>query len=401
MLDEVYDQAFREAVTLLRRDHLDTDSAALLAVLLNTDLLSPDPADTNTRQELSRRSRERAERAARVPPPLRVLAIADGSPEDEFVFIRGNHRTPGERAPRSFIDSLSGGMTVPFEHGSGRLELADAILSPTNPLVDRVIVNRVWHHLFGRGIVPSTDDFGAMGIHPTHPELLDHLAAWFRDDAHRSIKSLIRRIVTSMSYRMSSLHPDPELCQLRDPANALLHRSRIRRRTSESIRDSILAVSGEIDTTMYGPPVPVHLTEFMTGRGRPGKSGPMDGKGRRSIYIELRRNFLSPMMLAFDTPIPFTTAGTRSVSSVPAQALMMMNDPFIHQQAESWAGDLRARTLTDADRVDRMYRTALGRSPTEDERNQCLSFLTGEDPAQEWTDLCHVVFNMKEFLFLY
>src|SRR5262249_30638086 len=153
--------------------------------------------------------------------------------------------------------------------------------------------------LFGRGIVATPDDFGVLGQRPTHPELLDWLADWYRTEAGWSTKRLIRLLVTSSAYQMSSAATD-RLAEERDPDNSWFHRMPLKRLEGEAIRDEILAVSGRLDEKMYGPPVPTYLTEFMEGRGRPSKSGPLDGAGRRSIYLEVRRNFLSPIMRAFD-----------------------------------------------------------------------------------------------------
>jgi hypothetical protein len=197
-----------------------------------------------------------------------------------------------------------------------------------------------------------------------------------------------------------------------DPDNKLLHRARIRRLQGEAIRDSILQISGRLDTKMYGPPVPVHLTPFMGGRGRPGQSGPLDGDGRRSVYISVRRNFLPPMMLAFDTPIPFNAVGKRNVSNVPAQALIMMNDPFVIEQANLWAQRLVATNQSVADRIETIYDTVLGRTASPLEREQAESFLrlqaqelgVPEDQlasnVEVWRDFCHVVFNLKEFIYI-
>ena len=183
--------------------------------------------------------------------------------------------------------------------GSGRLELAKSMTAESDPLLARVMVNRVWLHLFGRGIVPTPDDFGALGQEPSHPELLDWLAQWYRTEARWSTKSLIRMLVTSSTYRMSS-RADDSTAEQKDPSNILFHRMPIRRLEGEAIRDSILAVSGQLNDKMFGPSVPIYLTEFMEGRGRPTKSGPLDGEGRRTIYLEVRRNFLAPMMRTFD-----------------------------------------------------------------------------------------------------
>jgi len=164
--------------------------------------------------------------------------------------------------------------------------------------------------------------------------------------------------------------------------------------------------------TVFGPSVAIHLTEFMDGRGRPGKSGPLDGEGRRSIYVEVRRNFLSPMMQAFDAPNAATTVGRRTVSNVPAQALIMMNDPFVVQQAKVWAERLVKEDVSVEQRLETIYQTAFGRSVTESERARALEFLkvqageyglSGEAGLRDgrvWADFCHVVFNVKEFVFV-
>jgi hypothetical protein len=162
-----------------------------------------------------------------------------------------------------------------------------------------------------------------------------------------------------------------------------------------------------------GPGVPVHLTPFMEGRGRPGSSGPLDGAGRRSIYLEVRRNFLPPMLLAFDTPTPFNTMGRRSVSNVPAQALILMNDPFVQQQAKLWAGaTLADKGAAPAQRVLRMYLSAFSRPPTAGETSAVLAFLDQQaaqldiaeaerlNDVRPWTDLAHALINTKEFIFI-
>ena len=198
-----------------------------------------------------------------------------------------------------------------------------------------------------------------------------------------------------------------------DPQNLLLHRAPIRRLEGEAIRDAMLSLSGRLDRAQFGGSVQVHLTPFMQGRGRPGGSGPLDGAGRRSLYTEVRRNFLSPMMLAFDTPIPFSTMGKRNVSNVPAQALILMNDPFVTQQAEAWAKRLLTPPeQTPEERISRMYLSAFGRPPTAQETIDSLAFLDEQgrelgqapDAARKnpkvWADLCHVLWNVKEFIFL-
>ncbi len=271
-----------------------------------------------------------------IPEPVMVPAMADGDGVDERVFLRGSYKTPGEPAPRRFLTALAGENAAPFKQGSGRLELARCLTDPANPLLSRVMANRVWLHLFGRGLVPTPDDFGVLGQPPSHPELLDWLAHWYAGEAGWSTKKLVRLLVTSSTYRMAG-KPTDKFAEEKDPDNLLFHRMPVRRLEGEVIRDSMLAISGRLDPALFGPPVPTHLTEFMDGRGRPAASGPLDGAGRRSIYLEVRRNFVSPMMRAFDTPVPFTTIGRRTVSNVPAQSLILMNDPFVIGQAQAWA----------------------------------------------------------------
>jgi hypothetical protein len=335
-----------------------------------------------------------------------ALSLLDGSGTDEYVFIRGSYKSRGETVGRRFLEALGGEPPPAFEMRSGRLHLARQMSDhERNPFVSRVIVNRLWHHLLGRGIVQTTDDFGVLGQRPSHPELLDHLATSFVEDGW-SLKRQIRRIVLSRTYQMSSRvgGKSEEI----DPQNIYLHRASVRRLQGEAIRDSMLAISGRLDPKRFGPSVPVHLTSFMTGRGRPGKSGPLDGAGRRSIYGAIKRNFLSPMMLAFDTPIPFNNMGRRSVSNVPAQALILMNDPFVQEQAKLWGqrtieagGDVGAR-------VRRMYLEAFARGPSEEELEAASAFVADQargydgdaNDARIWGDLAHVLMNAKEFIFV-
>ena len=335
-----------------------------------------------------------------------AMAMLDGSGEEGRVLIRGNASNPGDTAPRSFLTAIDGDRPLEIGRGSGRLQLAARVNDSANPLTRRVIVNRIWHHLMGRGIVPTADDFGVLGERPTHPELLDHLASRFDQD-DQSIKQAIRYVVMSSTYQMSG-RADPDAL-MQDPKNELWHHVPPRRLEGEAIRDSLLAVSGKLDRRLYGSSVPVHLTPFMDGRGRPSKSGPIDGEGRRSIYTAVRRNFLSPFMLAFDMPVPFSTMGRRNVSNVPAQSLIMMNDPFVIDCAKG----LGSRAVSHAPgkikgRIDWLYQTAFGRPPTARERDAAEGFVRAETADRGgdihddavWGELAHALVNAKEFLFL-
>ena len=327
-----------------------------------------------------------------------ALAQWDGTPVDETVFVRGNPRTPGAVVPHRSLEALAGTEGLKHTTGSGRLELAYQWTDPKqNPFVSRIAVNRVWHHLFGRGLVPTPDNFGLLGETPTHPELLDHLATGFVNDGW-SIKRLIRRLILTDVYRMSS--DGDAASDKADPTNILLHKFRLKRLEGEAIRDAMLAVSGRFDPKIEGKSVPIFLTPFLDGRGRPG-TGPLDGNGRRSIYLAVRRNFLSPFLLAFDTPIPFSTVGRRQVSNVPAQALILLNDPFVYGQAEVWAKAVLAKPGSIVEKIDVMYMSAFGRLPTAIERETCSEFVKAQEKdAKAWADLGHMLFNVKEFIYI-
>ncbi|WP_235989835.1 PSD1 and planctomycete cytochrome C domain-containing protein [Bremerella alba] len=334
----------------------------------------------------------------------------DNSAEMEALLIRGNSRTPADQVERQLLTAIAGPENTYDQHGSGRLELARQMMDADNPFASRVAVNRVWHHLLGRGIVRTVDNFGVLGELPTHPQLLDYLAVQFVEDGW-SLKQMIRRIVLSQIYQMSSLQVGS--AEQADPKNDLFHRAEVKRLSGEAIRDSLLMVSGQLDETMYGPSVPVHLTSFMQGRGRPGKSGPINGAGRRSVYLEVRRNFLSPMMLAFDTPQPITTIGRRNQSNVPAQSLILLNDPMVIEQCEHWAQQAIAQTPQDTQlRIERMVQQAFSRKPTAQELVLANQFLESHrqtlsiDPqhaassVELWRDLAHVLVNAKPFIFV-
>ncbi|WP_339713802.1 PSD1 and planctomycete cytochrome C domain-containing protein [uncultured Kriegella sp.] len=328
------------------------------------------------------------------------------------IFNRGSYQELSEeKVPRRFLSALPLG-DVPFKSkGSGRLELAEAMLNEDNPLTSRVMVNRIWHHLFGKGIVETVDNFGLQGKLPSHPKLLDYLAVKFQEDGW-SIKKMIRHIVTSEVFKRSAVRSDA--LTEKDPTNKYLASFPVRRLESEAIRDALLVVSGSMDSTLYGPPVKTHLTEFMQGRGRPGKSGPLDGAGRRSIYQEVRRNFLEPMMVTFDRPIPFSTFGRRNVTNVPSQSLIIMNDPFVAQQAERMAKQLLSqKDLTFDEKIAWIYMRTFSRKPSAEELSKAASFIEVlggmENQAEEgdldketsiWKDYCHSIFNLKEFIYL-
>ena len=379
-------------------------------VQLLNGLISQEMLSTSIRpaSELLKQSSE--VEAMLVIPEL-FMGVVDGDGVDHPVFIRGSVQNLSEDAvPRRALTVYDESQSPFVAEGSGRLEWAASISDPSNSLTARVMVNRLWHHIFGRGLVETVDNFGVQGKMPSHPELLDYLAIRFIQSGW-SIKTMIREMVLSQAFQRSVNASDKAVAI--DPNNVWLQHYSMRRLESEAIRDAMLSVSGSLNPSMYGESVPVHLSEFMTGRGRPRASGPLDGEGRRSLYTSVRRNFLPPMMLVFDMPIPFTTFGRRNTSSVPAQSLTLLNDPFVAEQAERWAARLVTLKELDAEgRIKHIYKTAFARDATEDEIQGALEFLQNQaatytiasdawlNDTRPWKDYCHAVFNMKEFIHL-
>ncbi len=383
-----------------------TDSAMLLAdpvraeALLSAGLVDParygdawNAAVVNTVQELRRLDES-------LPQPVRILAAVDAPIGfDVPLSVRGDPNEPGEIVARRALENLGGADALEnYREGSGREALANWITATDNPLFWRTQANRLWARVMGRGVAATSDDLGALGIPPRNLPLLDHLAIRLRENPSR--RALLRDIVLSRSYQMASTHPDPRSKEI-DAANDTWHRSHQKRLTAESIRDSILSVSGRIDRKIGGASVPVHLTDFITGRGRPGGNGPVDGHGRRSIYIKVCRNFLPPFLTAFDFPIPATTVGDRMVTNVPAQALTLMNDPFVHDQARLWGE--RVMKMSEENGlvagIESMWQQAFGRLPSGEEVEMAREFVS--DRGQEgWTDLAHTLIQAKEFRFI-
>ena len=347
----------------------------------------------------------RAEAEAAMPQASYGPASSEDIARDVPIAIRGNLANLGAVVPRGFLRVLDGSGDPAFREGSGRLALARAIARRDNPLAARVMVNRIWKHHFGEGLVRTVDNFGRTGERPSHPELLDLLASRFIDSGW-SVKAMHRLMVLSAAYRMSS-QPTPAAAQL-DPDNRLLHHMRVRRLEAETIRDSMLLVSGTLDRTLFGPSIVPHISPYQDGRGKPA-SGPLDADGRRSIYIQVRRNFLTPLLLAFDYPLPVTTIGRRGATTVPSQALMMMNNEFVAQQAGKWAGRQIAAHSDPRRRVEAMFLEAFARAPQPAEAAEVLSFVERQarlypeskpDDPRPWADAAHVLMNSKEFIFI-
>ncbi|WP_290708519.1 PSD1 and planctomycete cytochrome C domain-containing protein [Flavihumibacter sp. CACIAM 22H1] len=340
-----------------------------------------------------------------------IYGVTDGFGKNSPVFVRGNHLDLSkEPATRQFLPAVSKTNVRLDVPGSGRLELANAILEKNNPLAARVMVNRIWHYLFGKGIVETVDNFGLQGKLPTHPALLDHLALEFQKNGY-SIKYMVRKIMLSETFQRA-VKPEAAARE-KDPSNTWLSHFPLLRLEGEAIRDALLAVSGRLDTTMYGPPVLQHITSFMNGRGKPAQSGPLDGAGRRSIYLEVRRNFLDPMLSSFDRPLPFTSFGKRDVTNVPSQSLILLNDPFVVQEAARLQARMqKAMPGSAAEKIQWLYTTCFARAATTDEVEKGTAFVnqltttykrtsvSGNAVALAWKDYIHSLFNLKEFIYL-
>ena len=345
--------------------------------------------------------------------PTHFIGLTEGDEIYSSIFTRGSHlNSTKEKMPHQFFTAVEAGPDPFPQNGSGRLAWAESVVDPNNPLTARVMVNRIWHHLFGRGIVETVDNFGLQGKLPTHPDLLDFLAIRFLEDGW-SIKRMIKNVLLTEAFqRSTAAHDDSKLV---DPDNYHLHHFPVRRMEAEAIRDGILAVSGCLDSQMYGEGVPVYLSAFMTNN--PARialfSGPIDSYGRRSIYRTVRRNFIPEMMLVFDMPVPFSTFGRRNTTNVPAQSLMLLNNPFVHEQSQYWAENLLgAQGLSTKERISDIYIRAFSREPFDEEMEEALFFLKGQAKKYDgtfdelkydtrlWKDYCHTVINFKEFIHL-
>jgi Protein of unknown function (DUF1553)/Protein of unknown function (DUF1549)/Planctomycete cytochrome C len=333
-----------------------------------------------------------------IPAPDRFLAVAEVTARDLPSFVRGNaHKPRSETVPRKSL-KVWGDTTPAYQGRSGRLDLANAIASKDNPLTARVYVNRVWQHVFGQALVTSVDNFGLLGDQPTHPELLDYLAARFMKEHRWQLKPLLKELVTSRVFRLAS-----SPAHSGDPTNRWYTTARLRRLDGEAIRDTILSVSGQIDLTLEGPPVlvPHQLNMALSDSGNNiPESGPIDGNRRRSLYLSARRNFPSEFLAVFDRPAPLSTFGKRDSSSSPAQALTLLNDPFVSAQAAHWGNSVASEPGSPDKKIEAMYRTIFSRPPTAAEQELAQSLLEDEANPDCWIDLAAVLLNSKEMIYI-
>jgi len=314
--------------------------------------------------------------------PARANVVIDSpAPADSPIFIRGQAESPGDVVPRRFLEVLSGPNRPAFKNGSGRLELANAIASKSNPMTARVMVNRVWQHHFGDGFVSTPDDLGNQSSPPTHPELLDWLANRFMGD-NWSVKRLHRQILLSATWQQSSR--DNPSYAAKDPFNQLLWRANVRRLEFEPLRDSILSVGGALDLAMGGHPIDLSGGD----RVLPGRGGlqlqrtdvvRLSTAPRRSVYGFVERGDLVEVLNTFDFPSPNAPAGKRYETIVPQQALFLMNSPLVIEQVRAIvARDAFVNAPSDEERIRQLYELYFQRVPTADEVRAGLAFLAGQ-----------------------
>jgi hypothetical protein len=341
-------------------------------------------------------------------PGASPRAFAMGARErDEIVdsplYARGELDQPGEVVPRGLVPVLCDESLGPIVEGSGRRELADWIASATNPLTARVMVNRVWLHLFGRGLVPTPDNFGAAGTPPSHPELLDLLAVDFMADGW-SIKRLIRRIVLSRAYGLDSTF-DPRSYEA-DPDNELVWRMSKRRLDAEVLRDALLAVGGRLSSEPRSSSPVARTGEGLAFFIR--LAGFDASDTHRSVYLPVIRDQVLESLALFDFADPSLVTGLRSATTGPAQALYFLNSPFVIQQSAAFADRLCTLETDDAHRVELAYRLALARSPTEAERSRALLFIhdcaagteAGTGAHEAWKQFCQALLSSAEFRYV-
>ena len=328
---------------------------------------------------------------------VRALTIAENKPLDEHVRIRGALRSRGALVPRGALQVATYGDAIQIlKSQSGRLQLAEWVANERNPLTARVMANRIWHHLFGEGIVRTPDNFGSMGQRPTHPELLDHLALRFVENQW-SVKKMIREIMLSRTWQLSS-QPTPSALKV-DPENRLLAHAHRRRLDAEAIRDALLSVSGMLDLTPFGRTMKQGTKSELTYKFT---------SLRRSVYVPSFRNTQIDLLRAFDAANPNVVTGHRTPSTLPTQALLMMNSPTVIEHSRHAAEKLLA-DLADKDNADRLtefYRRTLGRPPRDAESKKMLAYLDEQrkqkiDEVTAWAQVSQAVFASIDFRYVY
>ena len=398
----------KQSVRAWQEEHSTDDHVRMMNWMLSAGVLQNSADSTAPESSINRLILSYRELEQKLAEPTTVNGMADiDQPLDYRLNIRGDYDQLGDPVPhgsaRFLLDVCDANETQ-----RTRLELAELVASPKNPLTARVYVNRVWHWLFGQGLVRTPDDFGHVGDLPSHPELLDYLTHEFIGSGW-STKQLIRSILLSQTWQQSQQSVAGALDV--DPTNRLLHHFPVQRLDAESLRDAMLFVSGRLESRLYGPTSnPYRLSE--DGQKRL-FSGPLDGLGRRSIYTKVTIMEPPRFLATFNQPAPKIPTGRRDVTTTPAQSLTLLNDPFVAGQANYWASRLIQQSDTTIEsRLQQMFVRALGREASSEELSRwseaARDFASGEKiPEQEvllspsvWQTMAHAMFNTKEFLYL-
>lgn len=373
-----------DAVQFISEKDIERESMALA---MANGSASGDPLLTMSSGALSKELNKQIDALKDADLAMAPRDFADAG--DVNLRVRGEVGQLGPKVPRNFLTVLHRGPAPEIPKGSsGRLQLAEWLVSEENPLLDRVIVNRLWAKLFGRGIVTTVDNFGAQGEKPTHPELLDHLALKFRASGG-SIKALVREMVLSRTYQLAAEGKSERVKQ--DPENQLFARHSCRRLTAEEIRDSLLQLTGELSTGQPGATALTYgedLDDVMK----------LDKITHRSVYLPVARNNLAPELEIFDAANPEMTAGERPLTTVPTQALYLLNSAFMQKQAAT----LAQQAYAQADAVAWLHQVILGRVPGGAAAQRAQAFIdqSGSEREKALADLAHVLLASTEFLFL-
>jgi hypothetical protein len=350
-----------------------------------------EPAEIASRRaELSRLEQELAERRARLPKRPMAMTVSERKEiTDSPVHVRGSVHALGDVVPRGFLQAVGPAWNEPLPSDeSGRRQLAEWVASAENALTARVMANRIWHWLLGEGLVRTVDNFGTTGESPSHPELLDHLAARFVAEGW-SVKRLVKHIVLSETYRQSSMPTGAGISV--DPENRLLWRAGRKRLEAECLRDAMLLVAGRLDTTQGGSMLPPSLAADF---------GHLDQSTRRSVYVPVLRNSMCELFEVFDYPDSSMVVGRRDASTVATQALFMLNDPFVREQATAAAQRMMAdRPAGDGAAIQLAFRQTLGRAPSDAEIALAEEVLAEDRTSLDrgWANLYHMLFASLDF----
>jgi hypothetical protein len=355
------------------------------------------PSDDELKRQLSPEKKKELDRFAdesekvkqsypKDPPPI-AHGLAETTPQDMKVFLRGNPAKLGDVAPRRFLHVLAKSDPQSFTKGSGRLELAEAIASKDNPLTARVIVNRLWQRHFGRGLVGTPSNFGELGDRPSHPELLDYLACRLVERGW-SLKAMHREIMLSAVYQTSSETDPASLAK--DGDNRWLGRHSRSRLDIEAWRDAILAVSGKLDRAMGGP-------TYNLNDANP---------TRRTVYAKISRHDLNALLRLFDFPDANITSERRTETTVPQQQLFVLNSPLVVESAKALAARVQTEAKSEEERVQRTFLIAFGRPATAEESRVAMSYLAASDSTADgvrlsrWERLAQAILAGNEFMYI-